>query len=90
MTTGPRLFSLFPPAFAAVPQYPIHITVELLSLTEPDKQLSHIRLLAPSFSTPPPYDTGSGLCGLSVVATSPSSMPGQSAPRCMPCADSCG
>ena len=41
MTTGPRLFSLFPPAFAAVPQYWVHITVELLPLTEPDKRLSH-------------------------------------------------
>jgi len=41
MTTGPRLFSLFPPAFAAVPQYLVHISVELLSLTEPDKRLSH-------------------------------------------------
>ena len=41
MTTGQYLFSLFPPAFAAVPQYFVHITVELLSLTEPDKRLSH-------------------------------------------------
>ncbi len=41
MTTGRSLFSLFPPAFAAVPQYLVHTTVELLSLTEPDKRLSH-------------------------------------------------
>ena len=41
MTTGPGLFSLFPPTFAAVPQYLVHITVELLALTEPDKRLSH-------------------------------------------------
>ena len=41
MTTGPSLFSLFPPAFATMPQYLLHITVELLSLTEPDKRLSH-------------------------------------------------
>ena len=41
MTTGQRLFSLFPPAFAAVPQYLVHITVELLPLTEPDKRISH-------------------------------------------------
>ncbi len=41
VTTGQSLFSLFPPAFAAVPQYWVHITVELLSLTEPDKRLSH-------------------------------------------------
>jgi hypothetical protein len=33
VTTGPRLFSLYPPAFAAVPQYLVHITVELLSLS---------------------------------------------------------
>ena len=41
MATGSSLFSLFPPALAAVPQYLVHITVELLSLTEPDKRLSH-------------------------------------------------
>jgi len=41
VTTGQYLFSLLPPAFAAVPQYLVHITVELLSLTEPDKRLSH-------------------------------------------------
>ena len=35
------MFSLLPPAFAAVPQYLFHITVELLALTEPDKRLSH-------------------------------------------------
>jgi len=35
------LFSLFPPAFAAVPHYLFHITVELLALSEPDKRLSH-------------------------------------------------
>jgi hypothetical protein len=33
VTTGQSLFSLFPPAFAAVPQYLVHITVELLPLT---------------------------------------------------------
>ena len=41
MTTGPRLFSLFPPTCVAVPQHWVHITVELLPLTEPDKRLSH-------------------------------------------------
>ena len=41
MTRGRSLFSLFPPAFAAVPQYLVHISVDLLSLTEPDKRLSH-------------------------------------------------
>ena len=40
MTVGSSLFSLFPPAFAAVPQYLLHITVELLPLTEPDKRIS--------------------------------------------------
>ena len=41
MAAGRSLFSLFPPAFAAVPQYLLHITVELLPLTEPDKRISH-------------------------------------------------
>ncbi len=41
MTTGRSLCSLFPPAFAAVPQYLFHVAVDLLSLTEPDKRLSH-------------------------------------------------
>ena len=41
VTTGKSLFSLLPPAFAAVPQYLFHIPVDLLSLTEPDKRLSH-------------------------------------------------
>jgi len=39
VTTGRSLFSLFLPAFAAVPQYLGHISVDLLSLTEPDKVL---------------------------------------------------
>ncbi len=41
MTVGRCLFSPLPPAFAAVPQYLFHITVDLLPLTEPDKRLSH-------------------------------------------------
>jgi hypothetical protein len=41
VTTGRCLFSLLPPAFAAVPQYLFHVAVDLLSLTEPDKRLSH-------------------------------------------------
>jgi len=41
VTTGRSLFSPFPPAFAAVPQYLFHITVALLPLSEPDKRLSH-------------------------------------------------
>jgi hypothetical protein len=41
VTIGRSLFSLLPPAFAAVLQYLFHITVELLALTEPDKRLSH-------------------------------------------------
>jgi len=41
MTVGRSLFSPFPPAFAAVPQYLFHITVELLPLSEPDKRLPH-------------------------------------------------
>ena len=35
------LFSLFQPAFAAVPQYFAHTKVELLPLTEPDTRISH-------------------------------------------------
>ena len=41
MTTGRSLFSLFPPAFATVPHDLVHVSVDLLSLTEPDKRLSH-------------------------------------------------
>jgi len=41
MTVGRCLFSPLPPAFTAVPQYLVRITVVLLSLTEPDKRLSH-------------------------------------------------
>ena len=41
MTTGRSLFSLFPSAFATVPHDLIHVAVDLLSLTEPDKRLSH-------------------------------------------------
>jgi hypothetical protein len=63
MTPGRSLFSLFPPTFAAVPQYFIHITVVLLSLSEPDKQLSHIRLPDKSFSTIPLFETDSNPSG---------------------------
>ena len=35
------MFSLLPPAFAAVPQYFIHISVAPKPLTEPDKRISH-------------------------------------------------
>ena len=41
MTIGEGLFSLFLPAFAAVPQDFLRITVGLLALTEPDKRISH-------------------------------------------------
>jgi len=41
VTTGRSLCSLLPPAFAAVPHDLIHVAVDLLSLTEPDKRLSH-------------------------------------------------
>jgi len=44
-------FLCLPPAFAAVPQYFIHFTVALLSLSKPDKRLSHIRLPDKSFRT---------------------------------------
>ena len=42
-------FLCFPPAFAAVPQDLFHTSVALLPLTEPDKQLSHIRLFTQTF-----------------------------------------
>ncbi len=41
MTAGRGLFSLLPPAFAAVPQYSVHITVVPKPLSEPDKRISH-------------------------------------------------
>ena len=41
MTTGQYLFSLLPPAFAAVPQYFVHTIVVPLPLSEPDKRISH-------------------------------------------------
>jgi len=41
LTTGRSLCSPLPPAFATVPQYLFHVTVDLLALTEPDKRLSH-------------------------------------------------
>ena len=69
-------FLSFPPAFAAVPQDLFHTSVALLPLTEPDKQLSHIRLLSLSFGVPPLYDTGPGLCGFSLLAILPRSAPG--------------
>jgi hypothetical protein len=57
MIPGRGMFLCLPPAFAAVPQYFIHTTVALLSLSEPDKQFSHIRLPDKPFSTIPPFDT---------------------------------
>jgi hypothetical protein len=50
MTAGGCLFSLFPPAFAAVPQDFLHITVGLLALTEPDKRISHTSGSSVSYS----------------------------------------
>jgi len=50
MTVGGYLFSLFPPAFAAVPQDFFHITVGLLALTEPDKRISHTSGSSVSYS----------------------------------------
>src|SRR3989337_4302906 len=41
MTTGRSLCSRLPPALAVVPHDLIHIAVDLLALTEPDKRLSH-------------------------------------------------
>ena len=69
-------FLCYPPAFAAVPQDLFHTSVALLPLTEPDKRLSHIRLLDSPFRMPPPYDMGPGLCGFSVSATLPKPRPG--------------
>ncbi len=72
---GRCLFSLFPPAFAAVPQYLVHTTVVSLPLSEPYKQISHIRLLDAPFRTPL-FDTGSGLRGSWLGAISPRLIPG--------------
>ena len=41
MMAGRGLCSLLPPAFAAVPQDFVHFMVVPLSLTEPDKRISH-------------------------------------------------
>ena len=41
MTQDEVCFLCFPPAFAAVPQYFVHIKVVPLPLSEPDKRLSH-------------------------------------------------
>jgi hypothetical protein len=83
-------FLCLPPAFAAVPQYFIHITVALLSLSEPDKQLSHIRLPDKSFSTIPLFETDSNPSGFSQWASLRRQGPVRSLPRCMPCVGSCG
>ena len=64
VTTGGSLFSPLPPAFAVVPQYLLHIPVDLLSLSRTGQAaFPYIRLFGGSFSVPPLYDTGSGLCG---------------------------
>ena len=44
------LCSLLPPGFPVVPQYLGHTSVVPQPLTEPDKQLSHIRLFTQTFS----------------------------------------
>ena len=64
MTAGRSLFSPLPPAFAMVPQYLFHIPVESPApLGTGQAAFPYIRLFGESFSTPPLYDTGSGLCG---------------------------
>ena len=83
-------FLCLPPAFAAVPQYFIHITVALLSLSEPDKQLSHIRLPDKPFSTIPLFETDSNSSGFSQWASLHRPMHVRSLPRCTPCVGSCG
>ena len=63
-TAGRSLFSPLPPAFAVVPQYRLHIPVDLLPLSRTGQAaFPYIRLFGGSFSWPPLYDTGSGLCG---------------------------
>ncbi len=43
-------FLCLPPGFPVVPRYLGHSSVVPQPLTEPDKQLSHIRLFAQTFS----------------------------------------
>ena len=63
VTAGRSLFSPLPPAFAVVPQYLFHIPVDLLPLFRTGQAaFPYIRLFGGSFSKPPLYDTGSGLC----------------------------
>ena len=83
-------FLCLPPAFAAVPQYFIHIIVALLSLSEPDKQLSHIRLPDKPFSTIPPFDTDLSSSGFSQWARLHRLKHVRNLPMCMPCVGSCG
>ena len=83
-------FLCFPPAFAAVPQYFIHIIVALLSLSEPDKQLSHIRLPDKPLSTIPPFETDSNSSGYAHWASLHRPKHVRSLPMCMPCVGSCG
>ena len=64
VTTGRSLFSPLPPAFAVVPQYLFRIPVESPApLGTGQAAFPYIRLFGRSFSKPPLYDTGSGLCG---------------------------
>ena len=64
VTAGRSLFSPLPPAFAVVPQYLFHIPVESPApLGTGQAAFPYIRLFGESFSKPPLYDTGSGLCG---------------------------
>src|SRR4030065_2188775 len=70
VTAGRSLFSPLPPAFAMVPQYLFHIPVETPApLGTRQAAFPYIRLFGESFSVPPLYDTGSGLCGAWVGAT---------------------
>ena len=69
MTAGRSLFSPLPPAFAVVPQDLFHTPVESPApLGTGQAAFPYIRLFGESFSKPPLYDTGSGLCGAWVWA----------------------
>ena len=50
----------------------------------------NIRLLVRSFSMLPLFERGSSLCGCVLGASRPRPGPVEAAPRCMPCAGSCG
>ena len=90
MSLGDFCFRRSPSRVAAAFVDSSLLMVVLLPLSEPDKRLSHIRLLGWSFKEPPLYEMGSGLCESSFSASPPTPRPGRTGAMCMPDAGSCG